>query len=634
MKTKVIKRVIAFALATLIILGTLGYFFSMIAWAKENVATDINNFGVTYEITADEGNDKKINANEKVSFKVTLEPKAGAVDLSDASSVEINHNDGGFVNPATGSTLNVTKDNNNTVLALTNIDYQPGSEAKKGKLAFKIKNSSGTDLLSMIVPIEECNTGSGGDVDNPDPPSQPDPVQNTMDCTLWQAWDSRGNLIYDFNSDSQNDTLRAPTLTSGCTATFRIRISNPNAAAADVGDGINSYVNAVVSGGSFVPTEDSKYIVKNPTDPNGEGNGVVYELELTKLKYTGKGNILNLTIKSKEAYAEKGYYSTHQATIDACVPYTPPVDNDDDGKPDYSDMQMATPYVIVSNYSYGGTVTAGQTFPLSITLYNTSRNIDVTNMMVTITMPEALMLTSSSNTFYIDHLDTESSVSQTVQVTAKVNAAPQSHNIDISMKYQYIDDHLVSRRDNSTQETISIPVVQIDRFQVTGVDAPAEAYLGEENYLTVNFVNKGRSDVYNLSAEISGDIQNPGQQQNLGNLTSGSTGSAEFTILPNGEGVCNGEIKIIYEDTNMEEKTATILWSTTVVDPSAGMEFPGGMGDFDPGMMDDPSLMDEGEKKPSWPFIAGGVAVAALVVGLLVRRHILKKRSEEEDANL
>ena len=255
-------------------------------------------------------------------------------------------------------------------------------------------------------------------------------------------------------------------------------------------------------------------------------------------------------------------------------------------------------------------------------------------MMVTITMPEALMLTSSSNTFYIDHLDTESSVSQTVQVTAKVNAAPQSHNIDISMKYQYIDDHLVSRRDNSTQETISIPVVQIDRFQVTGVDAPAEAYLGEENYLTVNFVNKGRSDVYNLSAEISGDIQNPGQQQNLGNLTSGSTGSAEFTILPNGEGVCNGEIKIIYEDTNMEEKTATILWSTTVVDPSAGMEFPGGMGDFDPGMTDDPSLMDEGEKKPSWPFIAGGVAVAALVVGLLVRRHILKKRSEEEDANL
>ncbi len=629
MKTKVIKRVIAFALATLIILGTLGYFFSMVAWAAETIGGDDVNCqleGVT-----------PVTKNNKITAKITFSTNDATLkgNLDKTSDITLELSGNSFQTDG-ASKLEFSGSGGNYSATLKDIIYSGTGK----QISFNVKTKS-TNTLQAIVTTKELDkiqpdstTTPGDDGNNPDPPSQPDPVQNTMDCTLWQAWDSRGNSIYDFNSDSQNDTLRAPTLTSGCTATFRIRISNPNAAAADVGDGINSYVNAVVSGGSFVPTEDSKYIVKNPTDPNGEGNGVVYELELTKLKYTGKGNILNLTIKSKEAYAEKGYYSTHQATIDACVPYTPPVDNDDDGKPDYSDMQMATPYVIVSNYSYGGTVTAGQTFPLSITLYNTSRNIDVTNMMVTITMPEALMLTSSSNTFYIDHLDTESSVSQTVQVTAKVNAAPQSHNIDISMKYQYIDDHLVSRRDNSTQETISIPVVQIDRFQVTGVDAPAEAYLGEENYLTVNFVNKGRSDVYNLSAEISGDIQNPGQQQNLGNLTSGSTGSAEFTILPNGEGVCNGEIKIIYEDTNMEEKTATILWSTTVVDPSAGMEFPGGMGDFDPGMMDDPSLMDEGEKKPSWPFIAGGVAVAALVVGLLVRRHILKKRSEEEDANL
>lgn len=629
MKTKVIKRVIAFALATLIILGTLGYFFSMVAWAAETIGGDDVNCqleGVT-----------PVTKNNKITAKITFSTNDATLkgNLDKTSDITLELSGNSFQTDG-ASKLEFSGSGGNYSATLKDIIYSGTGK----QISFNVKTKS-TNTLQAIVTTKELDkiqpdstTTPGDDGNNPDPPSQPDPVQNTMDCTLWQAWDSRGNSIYDFNSDSQNDTLRAPTLTSGCTATFRIRISNPNAAAADVGDGINSYVNAVVSGGSFVPTEDSKYIVKNPTDPNGEGNGVVYELELTKLKYTGKGNILNLTIKSKEAYAEKGYYSTHQATIDACVPYTPPVDNDDDGKPDYSDMQMATPYVIVSNYSYGGTVTAGQTFPLSITLYNTSRNIDVTNMMVTITMPEALMLTSSSNTFYIDHLDTESSVSQTVQVTAKVNAAPQSHNIDISMKYQYIDDHLVSRRDNSTQETISIPVVQIDRFQVTGVDAPAEAYLGEENYLTVNFVNKGRSDVYNLSAEISGDIQNPGQQQNLGNLTSGSTGSAEFTILPNGEGVCNGEIKIIYEDTNMEEKTATILWSTTVVDPSAGMEFPGGMGDFDPGMTDDPSLMDEGEKKPSWPFIAGGVAVAALVVGLLVRRHILKKRSEEEDANL
>ena len=627
MKTKVIKRVIAFALAALIILGTLGYFFSMVAWAKENVAVDINNFSVKYEITADEGNDKKIGSNEKVSFKITLTPKSGAVDLSDAASVEINQNDGGFVNPATGSTLSVTKSSSDTVITLTNIDYQPGSEAKKKKLAFKIKNSSGSDLLAMTVPIEECDTGSGGGNNTPPITDPPSAAASTMTYTLQKVYS--GNNVY-FTEGGANPEIQRNYL-----ADINVQFTLPGVKKIDVLGG-SSKIQINIDRGSFRFAQGaSSTITKAVEIENADGKvtGVVVHAALTGLRYTGSGNSLEITIQNKD---ENSAYIFQQfsASIDSCVPYvyTPPAD-DDDGKPDYSDMQMQTPYVIVSNYNYGGTVTAGETFPLSITLYNTSRNIDVTNMMVTISMPEALMLTSSSNTFYVDHLDTESSVTQTVQVTAKVNAAPQSHNIDISMKYQYVDDHLVSRRDNSTQETISIPVVQIDRFQVTGVDAPAESYLGEENYLTVNFVNKGRSDVYNLSAEISGDIQNPGQQQNLGNLTSGSTGSADFAIIPNGEGVCSGEIKITYEDTNMEEKTATILWSTTVVDPMAGMEMPGG---FDPGMMEDPGLMDDGgeEKKPSWPFIAGGVAVAALVVGLLVRRHILKKRSEEEDANL
>ena len=201
------------------------------------------------------------------------------------------------------------------------------------------------------------------------------------------------------------------------------------------------------------------------------------------------------------------------------------------------------------------------------------------------------------------------------------------------MKYQYIDDHTVSRRDNSTQETISIPVVQVDRFEVTGVEISPEIYLGEESDVTVNYVNKGRSEVYNLSVAISGDIQNPGQQQNLGNLASGATGSADFYIMPNAEGICAGQITITYEDTNMVEKSVTMDWSANVVDPMAGMD--PGMGMY-PGMggMDDPSLMPEEEEKPVWPFVAGGVAAAAAVIGLLVWRRIRKKRSELEDADL
>ena len=407
-----------------------------------------------------------------------------------------------------------------------------------------------------------------------------------------------------------------------------MQFSIPGVTETDIIEGGTPKIQVLVDRGSFRfrSGDDNSITIKNVSP---RADGVVCLVELIGLRYTGTGNTLAFTVQSKSGSSIFEQFST---SVDSCVEYTRN-DDDDDEDPDYSSMAMATPYVIVSNYSYGGTVTAGQSFPLTLTFYNTSKNIDVQNMMITLSMPEALMLTSSSNTFYVDTLGTEETVTKTVQVTAKANAEPSSHNVEVSMKYQYIDDHTVSRRDNSTQETISIPVVQVDRFEVTGVEVSPEIYLGEESDITVNYVNKGRSEVYNLSVAISGDIQNPGQQQNLGNLASGATGSADFYILPNAEGICAGQITITYEDTNMVEKSVTMDWSANVVDPMAGMD--PGMGMY-PGMggMDDPSLMPEEEEKPVWPFVAGGVAAAAAVIGLLVWRRIRKKRSELEDADL
>ena len=53
-------------------------------------------------------------------------------------------------------------------------------------------------------------------------------------------------------------------------------------------------------------------------------------------------------------------------------------------------------------------------------------------MMVTITMPEAFMLTSSSNTFYIEDLESEGMVTKTMNVTAKANADRKSTRLNSS----------------------------------------------------------------------------------------------------------------------------------------------------------------------------------------------------------
>ncbi len=622
MKTKVIKRVVALALAALILLGTLGYFFSMVGYAAE-VVSDIS-----YQLSkrpVSEGN----ATNIKLTFKVS--------DTTIQNNLKSNTKKV-LVKGCFDTTKNDAKDawtfsgDNGSY----SIEQQNAVYSGKGKNIEVEITDGGTTILKFTKDMDANdynetpseNPGGankpGGDEDPGDEDNKPSLTTN-MSYTIKKI--SRGSTVtYDSNDPKKDD----PTIARNYYVDALVQFPIPNAAKADIVSG-DAKVKILVDRGSFrfqSGTDSSIHIDRVVETSEG---GVICYVTLKGLRYTGTGNTLAFTVQSKDDKAEPYIYQQFSAEVSSCEPYVPKHDNDDDD-PDDSRMEMATPYVIVNNYNYGGTITAGDTFPLSITLFNTSKSLDVQNMMVTITMPEAFMLTSSSNTFYIEDLESEGMVTKTMNVTAKANAAPQSHNIEVSMKYQYVDDHLNSRRDNTTQETISIPVVQVDRFQVTGVDVSAESYVGEEASITVNFVNKGRSDVYNLSAEISGDIQNPGQQQNLGNLTSGSTGTADFYVMPNGEGMCSGEIKITYEDTNMEEKEATIQWSTNVVDPMAGMDFGPGIGDVDPGMMEDPGLMEE--EKPSWPFIAGGVGAGALVVGLLVWRHIKKKRSEAADADL
>lgn len=379
--------------------------------------------------------------------------------------------------------------------------------------------------------------------------------------------------------------------------------------------------------GSFAYTSDSKI------------DGIVseagyLEFVLHNLRYSGNGKKLEMRV-TKDNYA--GDVSTE---IAECIARSDSSGGGSSGDKDDPAMDIEKPYVIVSKYGYGGgTVTAGDTFSLSLTLKNTSSQTSISNMMMTLTMPDDLMLTSSSNTFYIERLGTEESITKSVLVTAKAGAKPQSHNIAVAMKYQYVDDNVGSRKDGTTDVTIAIPVIQVDRFEVTGVDLPMEAMEGEEVCVTVNYVNKGRSEVYNLAAEIDGNIQNPGQKQNLGNLASGATGSADFYVLASEVGMMSGEIKLTYEDTNNELKESKILFSCDIKSadqfgggmvPGGGM-IPGGAIGGDIGAGGEPLPTEE---KSSLPIIIVVVIAVAIPAAIIIKKKIDKKRSEQADADL
>lgn len=347
------------------------------------------------------------------------------------------------------------------------------------------------------------------------------------------------------------------------------------------------------------------------------------EIQLTGVYYVGgSDNTLKLII------TQGNYNAILSCKIDnaTIVP-----EKENDKKPD-EETTAAQPYVIISSYSYGkGDLVAGETRNITMTFRNTSKTMAVENMMVTMTLPDAMMLTSSSNSFYIESLAAEGTITKTVNVTVKPTAAAQSHSMTVDFTYDYLDNGV--RRNAKTTETISMPVLQVDRFTVTGIDLPQQIFIGEENNLSVNFVNKSRTDIYNLSAKLNCEgLSNNGEEQYLGNLASGTTSSADFYITGNEKCELVGEVIITYEDTNMNQRTVSVPFTTQVTsyEDVWGPSNPS----VDPGM--DPGT-DPGMEEPAgfpWFWVIGGVVVVAAGVFVYLKLRKNKKESVEEDEDI
>ena len=378
---------------------------------------------------------------------------------------------------------------------------------------------------------------------------------------------------------------------------------------------------------SVTTPSDSSFLAGNTTPSANakiapwEGKG--YTVELTGVYYVGgNDNTLKLIV------TQGNYNAILSCKIDnaTIVP-----EKENDKKPD-EETTAAQPYVIISSYSYGkGDLVAGETRNVTMTFRNTSKTMAVENMMVTITMPDAMMLTSSSNSFYIESLAAEGTITKTVNVTVKPTAAAQSHSMTLDFTYDYMDGS--TRCNAKTTETISMPVLQVDRFTVTGIDLSPQIFIGEETGLSVNFVNKSRTEIYNLSAKLSCEaLTNNGEEQYLGNLGSGTTSSADFYITPSDAGDIVGEVIITYEDTNMNQRTVTVPFTTKAMsyEDVYGPMDPGIDPGFDPGMVEEPT----GNGGFPWFWVVAGVVVLGGGAFVLLKLRKNKKESVDDDEDI
>lgn len=290
------------------------------------------------------------------------------------------------------------------------------------------------------------------------------------------------------------------------------------------------------------------------------------------------------------------------------------------------------PIIIIESYSFGGTsVTGGKEFPLALRFRNANTSTAIQNLKITITATTdedtggVFTPANSSNTFFISKLGAGASIEKSIDLYPKADAKPKSYGIDVKFEYESAAD---SKHEPITStETISIPLTQPDRFEVTSVEAMGPIQMGTDGQLNIAYVNKGKSTVYNLSVVLEGNFTSPEMNSYIGNVESGSSDSFDATLTPTEEGMLQGTAKITYEDPNGDTQEIIKEFSCEVL-PAV---------DIDVGMPNPDELPpEEGGGFPVWGIWLIVLVVVGVGVGaaLFIRKKKAAKRQallDEED---
>lgn len=287
----------------------------------------------------------------------------------------------------------------------------------------------------------------------------------------------------------------------------------------------------------------------------------------------------------------------------------------------------STPKLIVESYSISSDkIYAGETFDVTVTLRNTSSSEDIQNLQIgfkdTQEVAKLVPASGGSNTLYIKKIAKGDSVTEVISLQTAPDTEAKAYTLGLDFSYEGASDN----KAYTAGETIAIPILQKIRVKF---DDPtiydSEAWVGQSCGMYVRMYNMGKSSLYNCMIEVEGEGLEMEETYFGGNISSGSTMSADFSVIPSVAGEIQGEVVITYEDVYGEPSeerlpfTLMVNEEVTFDDPMMGMEGMDGMEVYDPGME------ESGGGMPWWGWVLCGLGVVALGVGgLMIYR---KKRA-------
>lgn len=541
---------------------------------------------------AAEGDDKESATPKTTSFLITgYEASRSSIYTGDSVNitVHLSRTDSGSskirvvrgLDSFQGGTADAVADgqNGDYTVTFSNLTYAGDSDKR---LAFTIYYSSGDGLTSAYqdgntVPIREC-------VPYTEPKPEPEPTPETIPAPRAV-----------FNSDGMVSAIAA-----GETKVITVYIQNAGTTA------MRDPILTLKSSGSLLIMGSQDYML----DDIRAGRDTAVNVTVKALdKVESQMQTIDASLSF---YYDDGTQLTN-GSASGSVNVLSAVSNDGQNE----DIASPTPIVILSKYNYGGSsVAAGSGTNLSFSFTNTSKKLAIENVMVTVTGGSDLMLNGSTNTFYFDSVAAGGSKSVTVPMKAAQLISASAQDVQIAVTYEYVDQN--ARKSGSATLSLSVPLYQPDRFELSEPKTSYTGYVGEETSLTIDYVNKGKSAISNVDATISGDIDSPTPYQRVGTIDGGKNGTIAFAVTPQLEGENQVKIVITYEDSNgnTKERVFEATVEAMAYEPA------------DPGM-DDPGMIDP-EPASTFPWKYVIIAVVAALIVLLIVLRIRKKKAKQK----
>ena len=268
---------------------------------------------------------------------------------------------------------------------------------------------------------------------------------------------------------------------------------------------------------------------------------------------------------------------------------------------------MVTGYELDKEY-----LSAGEKAILKITIKNTHSSKSVRNIKFSLSEESGEITPSGMGTAHIKNISADGTYVWEVELTASHTVSVGEHRFNVSAEYEDSD-----YRSYSSSDTLRLNVRQIAKLKYDSAILPKKVIQGDNQTVTINLMNTGKSTVYNCTIDFDIEHLQSGGSIFAGNIepAQSSAATANLRVDSNFEGEVKGKITISYEDDYGEVYTETVDVSTVIEKKVEQL-----------------AIKEEPDKNNSlwWVFVIIGLAVGG-GIGFGVPWIINDKKQRKED---